>query len=136
MDDSVAMEGFFRRTYVTTTVVGALLGLWMWGTGHGGQALGLLVGVVIGLLTLGAVVFVVNAVVRPPEEQVGPRWPYVALHVSKFLLIAVAFYLMSRWAMDRLLFVAIGYGLPIAVAVLKVFGAALNRRLGVDGKQP
>jgi len=38
--------------------------------------------------------------------------------------------------MDRLLFVAIGYGLPIAVAVLKVFGAALNRRLGVDGKQP
>ncbi len=126
------MDGFFRRTYVTTTVVAAVVALWMWAAGHAHGALAFLGGVAVGILTLSALVLVVNAVVCSPQERVGPRWPYFTLHVGKFLLIAGVFFALSRWAMDSMAYVAAGYGLPIAVAVLKTLGSALNRRLGVD----
>lgn len=122
----------FARVCLTTAVVTAIGAFWLWALAKPTAALGLASGAALGLLMMSAVVFVVERTIRPPEERPAQSWPYVVLHVGKFLVAAAVIYALLTWAPGSLAWFALGYGIPIAVIVLKALGAALNRRVGVD----
>ena len=130
------MEGFFRRTYRTAALVALLVALGLWVQLGWADAVAFLVGVLVGMVFLAGIVFVVQGTVRAPEERPKRRWPYGVVYIGKFVVAAAAIYLVARWSPDRLWLVAAGYGLPIAVIVLKIIGGELNRRLGVKGRKP
>lgn len=125
------MAGLCGRTLRTTTVVGVVVALWLWAR-YGAAVVGsFAAGVVLGMVLLGAIDFVVQGSVRAPEEgPPGRRWPYMLVHVAKLALAAGALYALCQWPQVSYVAVAGGYGLPIAVMVLKLAGMELNRKTG------
>ncbi len=88
-------------------------------------------GVAVGLLMLVTDQFVVSRLARPRAEQPPGKWPFLALHIGKYALAAVVMWLVARQSLSSIAAAVGGYGLPIAVIVLKVAGERLNRRLGI-----
>ena len=129
------MAAFFRRTYLTTTLVAVVVVLWLWSDRGLGAAWALAAGVLLGLMTLGATVMVVNGTVRDPDDPGRPRWLYGVAYGGQFGVAGVALFLLARWAGELMGWVAAGYGLPIAVMALRVLGGHLNRSLGVSKGQ-
>lgn len=124
--------GFVRRTQATTTVASVVVALWLWGAYGVTWAVCYLVGVGVGLLLLAGDQWVVERAVRPPEIRPRRWWPLLVVHVGKLVVAAGTIYLVSRWNPRGLGLVAVGYGTPIAVMLLKLAGSALNRRTGID----
>lgn len=125
------MAGLCGRTLRTTTVVAVVVALWVWARWGATVVASLGAGVVLGLALLAALEFVVDRTVRAPDENPpARRWPYVAVHVGKLVAAGAALYLLCRWPQVSYVAVAGGYGLPIAVMVLKLAGMELNRRTG------
>jgi hypothetical protein len=125
------MAGLCGRTLRTTTVVGVVVALWIWARFGPAVVASFAAGVALGMVLLAAIDFVVQRSVRAPDEEPpARRWPYVAVHVGKLGAAAAVLYLLCRWPQVSYVAVAIGYGLPVAVLLLKLAGMELNRKTG------
>ena len=125
------MAGFFQRVFLTTTVVTVVVSLWLWASNGVPATVCFAAGVAVSLLMLSATIYWVNVSIKPPGEPRPRRWMTGATNAGKFVAAGLLMYLLSRVYLDRLVWVAVGYGMPIAVMVLKVLGMELNRKLGV-----
>ena len=126
------MEGFFRRTIITATGVSLVVGLWVWAEQGMAAALCLLAGVAVSLLMLSATVAWVYALIRRPDEPGGAhKGLLTALHVAKYVLAGVLIWWIVKHQPNEMMWFALGYGMPLAVMVLKVLGQELNKRSGV-----
>lgn len=124
--------GRFARVCLTSAVVTAIGVFWLWASARPIAALGLAAGVALSLLMMSALTFVVEKTIRPPAERPAQSWPYLVLHVGKFVAAGAVMYALMVWAPKSLGWFALGYGIPIAVIILKALGTALNHRAGVD----
>jgi hypothetical protein len=93
-------------------------------------------GVLLGMVLLAAIDFVVQRTVRAPgEDPPVHRWPYLVVHVGKFVVAGAVLYALCGWSQVSYGALAAGYGLPIAVMVLKLAGMDLNRKTGAGRPQ-
>ncbi len=84
------------RTVKVTAAITLVTGAVLWRLVGWGAALGYVGGVITGLGMLASLVLCANRLVVPVEEQRGPRWPYLLLHLGKFAgAIALAWLLVG-----------------------------------------
>jgi hypothetical protein len=125
-------DRLFQRVALTTAIVAAigffaLAAYFPWKV-----SLNFALGVALGLASLGTLNWLVYRVTAGGTE--GARRRLLAaglLHVSKYALIGLGFYLLARMGWVHPLALVAGLTLPTAVLCLKGAGRALNDKVGV-----
>ena len=126
------MDGFFKRTLITTTVVTAVVAFLLWARQGNAAAAGcLILGAAVNLLMLSATIAWVMEAIRPPGEPRPRLRMMTILRVVKFLIAAAIIWWVTRYYAKDIVWLAVGYGIPLAVMVLKVLGKGLNRKLDI-----
>jgi len=120
-------DAFLARVYRTTAVVAALMVLatlsrYPWRT-----TVSLVVGVALGLLFLALIAHGTRPMLQPDQAGRGGRRARLVLQVGKFAVAGGAMYLLARLDYLDGAALAIGYGLPTTILLLKLVGQMLTR---------
>jgi hypothetical protein len=125
-------DRLFHRVALTTGVVAAVAFLALAAYFPWAVSLSFALGVGLGLASLGTLSWLVYRVTAGEAEGARKRlFAAGLLHVGKYALIGLAFYLLFRMAWVHPLALVAGITLPTAVLCLKGAGRVLNDRLGV-----
>jgi hypothetical protein len=124
-------EAFFGRVLRTGAVVTVIVGFMVWGWVSQRAAGSFLAGSLIALAVLESTVAFANVIARPPDERPKRGWPFVVLHVFKYIVVGFLFWLLiARWNAEPM-WLAGGLAIPMIVIFLKFAGQAAQKRLPV-----
>jgi hypothetical protein len=127
-------DRLFQRVALTTSVVALIvfLALAAYFPRDWGISVNFVLGVAVGLASLGTLNWLVSRVTGSTAEGTPTRLLAAGLlHLAKYGLIALGFYLLLRSGHLRVPALAGGLLLPTAVLCLKSAGRSLNARVGV-----
>jgi hypothetical protein len=123
-------EGPFRRVAITSLVVTvivfcALAAYFPWPV-----SISFALGAATGLASLSTLDVMVRGLGATADSPKRRLWAPGALHLGKYILIAIAFYLLLRFASASAPALAAGFTVPTAVLCLKEAGRRVNARIG------
>jgi hypothetical protein len=126
-------DGLFRRVAITSLVVTVIVfsALAVYFPWH--VSISFALGAATGLASLGTLDAMVRGLGATTQGRKRRLWVSGALHLAKYGLIAVAFYLLLRIGSASAPALAAGFTVPTAVLCLKEAGRRANAKTGAGG---
>jgi hypothetical protein len=123
-------EGPFRRVAITSLVVTVVVFLALAAYFPWHVSISFALGAATGLASLGTLDAMVRGLGATGDGRRHRLWGWGALHVGKYILIGVAFYLLLRFGSASAPALAGGFTVPTAVLCLKEAGRRVNAKIG------
>ncbi len=123
--DEAAIEGWLARTFRTTAYFALFAVLLAYFDPY--KPVLVLVGVALGILSIATTARVARSITQPRSVPRKVPWLCRIAQFIKYVVLAAAIYLVSRWSVTGPLYLIGGYILPLVVMTIQTLGMGVRR---------